>query len=44
MGIRTNFCMERVVMHGNGLPRDMLESPSLEVFKRCADVAPRGMV
>lgn len=35
--------MERVVMHGIRLPRDVLESPSLEVFKRCVAVELRDV-
>lgn len=34
----------RVVKHWNELPSEMLESPSLEVFRRCVDMALRDMV
>ncbi|KGL77662.1 hypothetical protein N309_01447, partial [Tinamus guttatus] len=44
LDIRKNFYMKRVVKHWTRLPREVMEPPSLAVFKKCVDEALRDMV
>ena len=41
--IKKNFCPEGMVRHWHRLPREMVASLFLEVFKKCGDAALRDV-
>jgi len=44
LDIRNNFFYQRVVGHWHRLPREVVGSPSSEVFRNCGDVALKDVV
>ncbi|PKU42803.1 hypothetical protein llap_6882 [Limosa lapponica baueri] len=44
LDVRKNYFTEKVIRHWSSLPREVVESPCVEVFKKCVDVALQGIL
>lgn len=44
MDVKRDFFMKSIFKHWKGLPKAVVQSPSLELLKRCVDMALSSMV